>query len=245
MPTQPLHSLRRLAFCGGVLATAVASFAADDTEVSQTNGQPIARIKESIICCPKEEVYLDGWASIDVGGDVSKWRWDLNADGTPDTTVETGELIIAAPRKSSSYAVILTVVDNEGNISAPDTAMVHVMDIAPTVTMRSDTTVKVGVRVNFQPVVRWVCSEPTHFEWDFDNDGTTEYRSRSNGNTSKVYYTPGRYRARFSVVDAYGREGGILTTVHVVGTHLDADETASASEPPAERRRPASLDNFN
>ena len=228
MRTQ-LHPLTPLlALCVLLSAAAVAATRAADKQLLPTDGRPIARIKESIICCPREEVHLDGWASIDVGGEVVEWLWDLNYDGRPDTTSTTGEMAIAAPSKSSSYSVVLRVRDNDGNISEADTATVHVMDVPPSVNMRADTTVKVGVRVAFRPEIRYVCAEPAHYEWDFDNDGTAEYRSRSNGNTSKVYYTPGRYQAKFRVIDTYGREGGVLTTVNVVGTHPAQGGTARA-----------------
>lgn len=220
------HPKGILAF-GLLCATAVS--ATPQGLPTATDGRPIARIKESIICCPREDVNLDGWASIDVGGEVVEWLWDFTEDGTPDTVSTTGEMIVPAPATSSSYSVILTVRDNDGNLSRPDTATVHVMSTAPRVSMRADTTVKVGVRVRFHPQVTWVCGEPSQYEWDFDNDGTAEYRSPTNGNTSKVYYTPGRYLAKLRVIDSYGNESGALTTIRVVETHAQAREAARES----------------
>jgi hypothetical protein len=214
---------------GRALVFALISTATATAAPKPTGGRPIARIKESVICCPREDVYLDGWASIDVRGEVVEWLWDFTEDGVADTMSTTGEMIVPAPVKSSSYSVILTVRDNEGNLSAPDTATVHVMNTAPRVSMRSDTTVKVRIRVRFHPEVSWVCSEPSRYEWDFGNDGTAEYHSPSNGNTSKVYYTPGRYLARFRVVDGLGNEGGALTTIRVVDTHAQVREAARES----------------
>jgi hypothetical protein len=217
----------------GMFAASVRAEQTDDTQ--PTDGRPIARIKGSIICCPREEVVLDGWASIDVGGEVVEWQWDYTEDGRIDTTSNTGEMVLTAPHTARTYLVTLTVKDNEGNLSEPDTVTVHVMDAPPSVSIRADTTVKVGTRVRFTPVVQWVCSEPKSYEWDFDNDGSAEYRSRNNGNTSRVYYTPGVYRARFSVVDGRGKEAGALIKVRVVDKHArsgksGADDTRDETE---------------
>jgi len=192
----------------------------------RTDGRPIARIKDNVICCPREEVAFDGWASIDVGGEVAEWQWDLNEDGRVDTVCSTGELVIGAPRRSQTYCVTLRVRDNQGNVSDPDTATVYVMDIGPTVSMRADTTVKVGTRVAFRPGVHWVCGQPVRYEWDFNDDGKPEYHSATDGNTTREYYTPGRYVARFRVVDRYGREAGSTTVVNVLGWHGERAEAA-------------------
>jgi hypothetical protein len=195
-----------------------------------SDGRPIARIKKSIICCPREKIELDGWASIDVGGEVTSWLWDLNEDGKWDTVCSSGELIIAAPTKSRSYSVILCVQDNQGNLSDPDTAMVHVQDTPPSVSIRADTVVKVGVRVRFEPQVMAVCSPVVRYEWDLDDDGVYEYHSASDGKTSKVYYAPGKYPARFRVVDAAGHEAGAYTVVGVVDK-LGAVASGTATAP--------------
>jgi PKD repeat protein len=230
MQALSLH-LPTLAF----LFAATAAHAATEPAVVKGNGTPVAHIKDNVICCPGERVVVDGWASIDVGGEVTHWLWDYDGDGTTDTTTTAGELVVAAPRSSKVYAIALRVRDNAGNVSEPDTAMVHVMDVGPKVRLRADTTVKVGVRVMFQPQVTWVCARPAKFEWDLDGDGVFEYNSDRDGNTSKAFYTPGRFQAQFFVVDAAGHKAGGVTTVVVTGRHGDqvsstADSSATAPE---------------
>lgn len=185
------------------------------------DGMPLARVSESVICCPKDPVSLDGWASIDVGGEVDTWLWDLNGDGEVDTTSQAGELRIFAPRKPGSYSVVLRVRDNEGNVSSPDTAALHVMDSPPAVALGPDTTVKVGVRVPFVPRITCHCGKPVNYEWDLDDDGVYEYRSRRHGRTSRVYYRPGRFRVRFRVTDELGRQAGAIRRITVGGSHAD------------------------
>lgn len=204
-------------FCS--LVSPAARGPASPADAPETDGIPIAKIKESVICCPLDKVYIDGWASIDVGGEIKRWYWDLDGDGETDTTSEAGELAITAPREPKSYLVILTVKDNDGNRSAPDSATMHVMKSPPRVKLGPDTTVKIGVRVFFSPEVRSNCSTPERYEWDFNNDGDPEYRSSHDGNTSRVYYKPGKYYARFKVTDSLGKRTGGIRTIIVSGRH--------------------------
>lgn len=199
-------------FCGPLLALATPP------------GAPIAQIKESIICCPTEEFVLDGWASIDLDGEIRYWLWDLNGDGRMDTTSTTGELRTNAPDKPTLYSVSLQVKDNDDKLSAPATVTVHVQRSAPAIYLGADTTIKVGVRVFFEPRIEYNCGAPEHFEWDFESDGKTDFRSTENGNTSMVYYKAGRHVARFRLFDTLGRETGGMRTINVI-----ADVPASGS----------------
>lgn len=74
---------------------------------------------------------LSGSRSSDVGGSVREYRWTV-ADRAPVTTPDA---TFAAPGLSApgSYAVRLVVVDDAGNVSAPDQRTVVVRDeVAPT-----------------------------------------------------------------------------------------------------------------
>jgi hypothetical protein len=176
---------------------------------------PIAKIAESIICCPLDTVLIDGWASIDIGGEIVEWQWDLDGDHVYDTSVTSGELEMIAPKRPGSIKICLRVKDNEGVVSLPDSATLHVMNSPPRVILHEDTTVKIGIRIFFEPVVQCNCSEPIKYEWDFNDDGSAEYQSRSNGNTSRIYYQPGKYYARFTVTDSYGKKTGAIRTIRV------------------------------
>lgn len=206
LPTRFAGSLAALVFAPLVLSAAQ----------SPGDGRPIARIKESIICCPAETIVLDGWASIDLDGEVRTWHWDLNGNGTTDTVTTRGEVRFAAPQRPQLFSVFLTVKDNEGNVSLPHSVSVHVMNTAPKVRLLPDTTVKVGVRVAFAPTVTVSCGTIDLYEWDFDDDGVFEYRSRENGATSRVYHKAGTYRARFRVTDSMGIPAGGIRTITVL-----------------------------
>jgi len=183
---------------------------------ADTGSVPIAKIKESVICCPLDQVTFDGWASIDVGGEVSGWLWDIDGDGRTDTLSLAGEIVFTAPRIPTTRLVTLRVKDREGNISEPDSATLHVMDSPPKAGIEHDTTIEVGQRYLFRPKVTTFCSKIERYEWDFNDDGQPEFRSFENGNTSRIYYKPGKYKARFKATDSFGREAGGVQIISVV-----------------------------
>jgi hypothetical protein len=140
----------------------------------------------------------------------------MTGDGAVDTITDAGEISVFAPEKSRTCRVILAVRDNEGNLSAPDTAMFHVMESRPSVREMPDVTVQAGTRVLFEPEVGVTCSAIARYEWDLDDDGNYEYRSRVSGSTSKVYLRPGKYRTHFRVIDDVGKESGCVRLVTVI-----------------------------
>ncbi|MBD3345650.1 MAG: hypothetical protein GF401_11370 [Chitinivibrionales bacterium] len=189
--------------------------AAPPSQGTMQNGIPIAKIGGSKICCPSDTVTLDGWASIDVGGEVVEWYWDLDGNGSVDTVADRGELTFRAPEKPQSYLVLLRVKDNGNTMSLPDSAVLHVMEDRPKVTVGPDTTVQIGTRVFFRPRVACHCGAMVSYEWDLDGDEVFEYHSAKNANTSKAYFRPGKYRTRFRVVNSYGKEAGGIQTITV------------------------------
>ncbi|MBD3418602.1 MAG: hypothetical protein GF398_00645 [Chitinivibrionales bacterium] len=200
--------------CAGLL-TALIALAALAQKPDVANTKPVARIKESVICCPAAKIVLDGWASIDPRGEIKYWQWDLGADGEIDTTTSVGELALTAPLDSKTYPVALTVVDSDENRSLPDTAMIHIMKSRPRVRLQPDDTVQIGTRIFFEPQVFSNCGIVRSYEWDLDSDGASEYRSANHGNTSKVFFRPGKYQARFRATDSYGHCAEKIRTIIV------------------------------
>jgi len=211
-----MRTANEIIFKALAFVAALATVCAAEPKTIGHDGAPIAQIKESLICCPEDVVRLDGWASIDPGGDISAWIWKIDGGKTLDTSVESGELEWLAPSAPKSYLVTLQVKDNEGNLSICDTATLHVMDSPPRARVGSDTTVLVGARVRFAPTIMAHCGKPALYEWDIDADGVFEYRSRNNGNALHAFAKPGEYRARFRVTDSFGRQGGGIRTITVI-----------------------------
>lgn len=182
---------------------------------SATGDIPIAHIQGSLICCPLDTIVLDGWASLDVGGEIVAWHWSINSQPPLDTVISTGELKVAAPFKPGTYSTVLLVKDNSGDVSAPESTTLHVMNSPPQVRSECDTTIKMGVRVAFNPHIQVNCGKIVSYEWDFNDDCKYEYTSNESPNTSRLFMKAGRYKVRFKAVDNYGREAGCLKTIVV------------------------------
>ncbi|MDD5673809.1 MAG: PKD domain-containing protein, partial [Chitinivibrionales bacterium] len=114
------------------------------------------------------------------------------------------------------YIVYLRVKDKSGVISQADSAIVHVMKSVPLVTIGRDTAIKAGVRMIFKPNITKSCGTIKRYEWKFNDDGKPDYVSDDNPNTSRVFFRPGKYHARFRVVDSNGNEAGAIQTISVV-----------------------------
>jgi len=77
----------------------------------------------------------------------------------------------------------------------------------------------------------------TLYEWDFDGDGTFDWRSNQSGNASHVYKAPGVFNPMFRVTDESGQTGVDRTSVSVRSRNLapyaDAgdDRTEEAGAP--------------
>ena len=229
--TAGLSQMKFLHILLGVLWLALlAALAAPAPQPAPDGGIPKARLGESTICCPRDSVTLDGWASIDPGGEIVEWQWDLNGDGRPERVTEVGEITLTAPAESKTYTVYLRVKDNDQNISAPESTVVHVMASKPRVSMRADTTIRVGVRLGLRPRATSMCGTIQRYEWDFDDDGTYEFRSSDDANTSKQYFRAGKYHARLRVVDSFGHEAGGMMTITVLPMMTAAKEPSSAGK---------------
>jgi PKD repeat protein len=170
--------------------------------------KPTALIQQSITCCPGDSVVFNGWASTTPAGIIDIWYWDLNEDGSVDYSGDGGDCAFRAPDEPDIYTVILRIEDCTGAISAPDSALLHVMRPHCDATAGSDTTVHVGDRVYFTPRIRCRCTRPTAYAWDLNGDGVFEYQSQQRARTSRVYYSPGTYEV---VLRCRGTNGYITT----------------------------------
>jgi len=207
-----VYMIRKLA---GALFLLLATRIHAEGKPGASGDLPIAKIRESIVCCPLDTVVFNGWASIVAHGEIVLWMWDLDGNGATDTVCTSGELKFVAPFNSKSTIIILRVKDSHDNMSEPDSATFHIMNSPPMAKCGADTTIRIGTRVNFNPEVTSNCSKIVRYEWDFNDDGKPEYRSTENGNTSRVYNKIGRFYARFKVADEFGRETGGIRIISV------------------------------
>jgi len=93
-------------------------------------------------------IIVSGARSVDIGGRIVRYEWTLDG-GTPietDTPSFTFEADPARPFALGLHTVRLVVLDDAGNVSAPDTATVRVIDnVAPTAVLDAPATVAFGL----------------------------------------------------------------------------------------------------
>jgi PKD repeat protein len=94
------------------------------------------------------DITVSGARSADIGGSIVRYQWTL--DGGPAFETVDPTFTFAAdpahPFTLGSHTVRLVVVDDAGNVSAPDTATVRVIDdVAPTAVLDAPATVAFGL----------------------------------------------------------------------------------------------------
>ena len=134
---------------------------------------------------------------------MKAYRWDFDLDGRPDTVLRSSEVEWAFS-EVKDYQVALTVQDNDGNLSPPDTIIVSVMRDKPAALAVTPVKGRAGVSVEFTGRGSSQCSEIEKYYWDFQGDGKWDFVSRNQGKASFTFKEAGDYIARFMVKNTRG-----------------------------------------
>ena len=93
---------------------------------------------------------VSGARSVDVGGRIVEYRWRLDGGGAAITIDPAFTFVVdpASPLGLGEHVVQLVVVDDSGNVSAPDSATVRVVDdVAPTAVIDAPATIGFGANL--------------------------------------------------------------------------------------------------
>ena len=93
---------------------------------------------------------VSGARSVDVGGRIVEYRWRLDGGGAAITIDPAFTFVVdpASPLGLGEHVVELVVVDDSGNVSAPDSATVRVVDdVAPTAVIDAPATIGFGANL--------------------------------------------------------------------------------------------------
>ena len=93
------------------------------------------------------DITVSGARSVDVDGSIARYRWTFDGGAAVETAAPTYTFVVdpASPFAVGRHVVELVVVDNAGNVSAPDTAIVRVVDdVAPAAVLDAPATVGFG-----------------------------------------------------------------------------------------------------
>ncbi|MGD8587508.1 MAG: PKD domain-containing protein [Chromatiales bacterium] len=160
-----------------------------------------------------EAVSFDGSGSFDPdGGTIAQYDWDFG-DGNTGTGVSPTHSYAAA----ASYTVSLTVVDDEGAVSAPATTTANIdVNQAPTADPNGPYSGVVGVNVMFDGTGS---TDPdgtiVSYDWDFGDGGTGIGASPQH-----AYAAAGTYTVALTVTDNLGDTGTGTTTAEIVVGNL-------------------------
>jgi len=160
-------------------------------------------------------ITFDGTGSTGSGALSFHWSFGDGSTGTGPQPVHTYQ-------DDGTYTVVLTVTDPEGLVSAPDTAIAMVENVAPSVTISlAADSVVVGdsLEATGSFTDPGVLDAPWAWELDW-GDGTVETGSTSTPSVdislSRAYEAPGTYTIRLRVTDKDGGTGEADATVVVV-----------------------------
>ncbi len=176
---------------------------------------PSARIGNNIISCADEPVLFSAKRSRDENGTIKKYLWDFNGDNKTDTVNNEPE-VEKTFSKTGDRNIILRVMDNDNNISAPDSMVLSIFKDIPSVSIIAVHEVKKGDEISLIGTGKVNCGEIEKYLWDFYGNGQWGFSSRSHGRTSHIYREPGSYQARFMVVDNKGDSAFQIWQVKVI-----------------------------
>jgi YD repeat-containing protein len=198
-------------------------------KVNVTNRAPTASFTASPSSVPTgTNTTLSAAASSDPDGTIAKYEWDLDNNGSYETSGGATSSLVTSFATAGTKTVGLRVTDNSG-ATATTTRTVTVTNRAPTATFTaSPNPVAVGATVSFNA---GASSDPdgtiTKYEWDLDGNGTYETSTGTTATTTKTFTPAGTKTIGLRVTDNSGATGTTTQTVTVRGPY----NTAVSSTP--------------
>jgi PKD repeat protein len=166
-----------------------------------------------------EAITLDGSGSYDPDGYLSSYKWDIDNDGTYEYNTPTPQSHVYV--EDGTYTIRLRVMDNRGGTDTATTTA-NISDTSPTAGFTgSPTTGPVPLTVNFTDSSTGY-DQPLTYQWDFDNDGTTDSTDQ---NPSYEYTGQGTYTVKLTVSDSDGSPDTLTMTDYITVTPPEYDLT--------------------
>ncbi|HET9593674.1 MAG TPA: PKD domain-containing protein, partial [Solirubrobacterales bacterium] len=168
-------------------------------------------------------VAFDASASSDVDGTVAKYEWDLDGNGSFETTTGSSPIAAKAYSAPGQYNVGLRVTDDGGSVGITH-VNVTVRNQPPTAAFTaSPAIVPIGNTVSFNASGS---SDPdgtiAKYEWDLDGNGSYETDTGTTPTASKRYTHNGDVPVGLRITDNSGETATVTHTVTVVGSYFGA-----------------------
>jgi YD repeat-containing protein len=196
--------------------------------VTVTNRAPTASFTATPNPVPTgTAVAFNGAASSDPDGTIAKYEWDLDGNGSYETSTGATATTSKAFATSGSVTVGLRVTDNLG-LTATSSKVVTVQNRAPVASFTATPNpMTVGGTASFNGAAS---ADPdgtiAKYEWDLDANGTYETSTGTTATTSKAFATSGDRTIGLRVTDNAGATG-TASVVLKVQSNYSATVTAT------------------
>jgi PKD repeat protein len=176
-----------------------------------------------------QSVSFNASTSSDPDGTVAKYEWDLDSDGSYETSTGSTATVSRTFTTPGDRVIGLRVTDNSG-ATGTTTQTVTVQNRVPTASFTATpTTALTGVAIAFNASAS---ADPdgtvAKYEWDFDGNGTYETDAGSTAATSHAFPAAGTITVGLRVTD---NSGGAATTTKIV-TIQNSPPTAAFTATP-------------
>ncbi len=160
-------------------------------------------------------VSFNGSGSTDPDGTIAKYEWDLDGNGTYETSTGTTPTVNKTYSASGEYTIGLRVTDNNG-ATATTTRALTIQNRAPAASFTaSPNPVATGTQVTFNGAGS---TDPdgtiAKYEWDLDGNGTYETVGTT-ATTTKAYAAPATLTIGLRVTDNGGATATTTRTLTV------------------------------
>lgn len=201
------------------------------TVVVQNRAPTAAFVSQPVPAIVGQPTTLDADPSNDLDGTIVNHEWDLDNDGSYETTSGGSPTQAHVFAASGTYTIGLRVTDNQG-ASHETTGDVTATQAPVAVVGASPLVTRPGTQVTFDPSGS---ADPdplgsiAQYRWDFDGDGTDDLTTSSGAPVAHAYGAFGQFTARLTVADDLGATGSATVMVNV----YNEPPTAALSISPA------------
>ncbi len=164
------------------------------------------------------QVTFDGSASSDPDGTVVKYEWDLDGDGSFETSTGTNPKATRSYTGEAEVNVRLRVTDNGGATDLAVRTLTVINNQPPTAAIVATPNAPLtGEAVSFSAAgSKDADGTIAKYEWDLNGDGSFETSTGTTPSASHTYTVAGELEVKVRVTDNGGKAGTATTTITVL-----------------------------
>jgi Ca2+-binding RTX toxin-like protein len=203
----------------------------DSTEPEPVpNVDPVANANGPYVANEGAVLMLSGAGSSDSDGEIVKYEWDFNYDGSFDMSAEGMNVQFPMLDGGAERLVALRVTDNSGGMHLV-TVTVKIDNVAPVASLSGATLVQQKKVATFNGSISDFELDTHMVKWSFGDGSSTSWMSASSAGALTMSHTfakKGEYTVTFTVKDDEGAEHSATMKVTVQASHVFFDSTLNA-----------------